>query len=77
MTKVRTALTIVDDIWRAVRIRAARTGKRSSEIIEAALRRDSGFNLLERLWIHNDMSEEEAMNLALEAQGSVRGSREA
>lgn len=72
MTKIRTTLTIDEEVWKAVRVRAARTGKRDSDVIEAALRRDLGFDLLERLWDRNDMSEDEAMALALEAQGLAR-----
>lgn len=72
MSKIRTTLTIDEEIWKAVRVRAARTGKRDSEVIEAALRRDLGFDLLERIWARNDGPEDEAMALALEAQESVR-----
>jgi hypothetical protein len=72
MTKVRTTLTIDGEVLKAVRVRAARTGKRDSEIIEAALRRDLGFDLLEQIWAKNDMPEDKAMKLALEAQASVR-----
>lgn len=72
MSKIRTTLTIDEEIWKAVRVRAARTGKRDSEVIEAALRRDLGFDLLERIWARNDSPEDEAMALALEAQESVR-----
>jgi len=72
MAKVRTTLTIDESVLRAVKVRAARTGKRDSEIIEAALRRDLGLDLLEQIWARNDMPEDEAMDLALEAQESVR-----
>ena len=72
MPKIRTTLTIDEEIWKAVRVRAARTGKRDSDVIEAALRRDLGFDLLERLWDRSDLTEDEAMALALEAQASVR-----
>lgn len=72
MTKVRTTLTIDSEVLKAVRVRAARSGKRDSEVIEAALRRDLGFDLLEQIWSRTDLSEEEAMELALEAQSSVR-----
>ena len=68
MAKMRTTLTIDDEVWKAVRIRAARRGQRESEFIEAALRRELGFDLLERIWAGNDMSETDAMDLALEAQ---------
>ncbi len=68
----RTTVTLDDDVLRAVRIRAARTGKRDSEVIEAALRRDLALDLLDELWATNDLDEDEAMDLALEAQAAVR-----
>lgn len=73
MGKVRTTLTVDDEVLRAVKVRAARTGKRDSEIIEEALRRDLGLDLLERLWERNDLGEGEATALAVEAQHETRG----
>lgn len=72
MTKTRTTLTIDEEVLRAVKVRAARTGKGESEVIEEAVRRDLGLDLMERLWSRNDMSEDEAMRLALEAQEDAR-----
>jgi hypothetical protein len=72
MAKTRTTLTIDEDVLRAVKVRAARTGKGDSEVIEEAVRRDLGLDLMERLWSRNDMSEDEAMNFALEAQEDAR-----
>jgi hypothetical protein len=72
MSKVRTTLTVDEDVLRAVKITAARTGKGDSQVIEEALRRDLGLDLLERLWARNDMPEEEAMALAVEAQRVTR-----
>ena len=72
MAKVRTTLTIDADVLRAVKIRAARTGKGDSDVIEEALRRDLGINLLEQIWAANDMDEPDAMALALEAQHAAR-----
>jgi hypothetical protein len=72
MSKVRTTLTIDEGILRAVKVRAARSGKGDSEVIEEARRRDLGFDLLERLWQRNDLDEDEAMALALEAQDWAR-----
>lgn len=72
MTKTRTTLTIDEEVLRAVKVRAARTGKGESEVIEEAVRRDLGLDLMERLWARNDMPEEEAMKLALEAQQAAR-----
>ena len=75
MPKTRTTLTIDEEVLRAVRVRGARTGKGDSEVIEEALRRELGFDLLERLWERNQLSEDEAMALATEAQDSARRRR--
>lgn len=72
MAKTRTTLTIDEEVLRAVKVRAARTGKGESQVIEEAVRRDLGLDLMERLWARNDMSEDEAMSLALEAQQAAR-----
>jgi hypothetical protein len=72
MTKTRTTLTVDEEVLRAVKIRAARTGKGDSEIIEEALRRDLGLDLLERIWTRNDLGEDEAVALAVEAQHRTR-----
>jgi predicted CopG family antitoxin len=72
MAKTRTTLTIDDEVMRAVKIRAARSGKGDSEVIEESLRRDLGLDLLERLWETNQLSEQEAVVLAVEAQHATR-----
>jgi plasmid stability protein len=72
MTKVRTTVTLDDDVLRAVKIRAARLGRGDSEVIEASLRRDLGLDLLDGLWAKNDLPEADAMALAVEAQHRTR-----
>lgn len=68
MSKVRTTLTIDDEVMKAVRVRAARTGKGDSEVIEDAVRRSLGLDLFERMWERANLAEGPAMELALEAQ---------
>jgi hypothetical protein len=72
MARVRTTLTIDEDVLRAVKVRAARTGAGDSQVIEDALRRDLGLDLLDRLWQRNDLSEDAATDLAVEAQHKTR-----
>jgi Ribbon-helix-helix protein, copG family len=72
MAKTRTTLTIDEDVLRAVKVRAARTGKADGQVIEDALRRDLGLDLLDRLWSRNDLTEDEAVDLAVEAQHATR-----
>jgi hypothetical protein len=72
MAKVRTTLSVDPEVLRAVKLRAAHTGKGESEVIEEALRRDLGLDLLDRLWAQADMAEDEATQLAVEAQHRTR-----
>lgn len=75
MAKVRTTLTIDEEVLRAVKVRAARSGKPDSQVIEEVLRRELGLDLLERLWSRNEMTEEDALQLAKEAQHKTRRRR--
>jgi metal-responsive CopG/Arc/MetJ family transcriptional regulator len=75
MPKTRTTLTIDDEVLRAVKVRAARTGKGDSEVIEEALRQHLGLDLLDRLWARNDLTEQQAMDLAVDAQHATRRHR--
>lgn len=72
MAKGRTTLTIDEDVLRAVKLRAARTGRGDSEVIEEVLRRDLGLDFLERRWAEASVPESEADALAIEAQHRTR-----
>lgn len=72
MRKARTTVSLDEGVLRAVRIKAARTGRRDSEVIEEALRRDLGIDLLERIWDSADLGEDEAIRIAVEAQHQSR-----
>ena len=75
MPKVRTTVTLDEEVLKWVKIRAARMGKGDSEVIEESLRRDLGLELLDRLWSKNQMPEDQAAALAVEAQHSTRPRR--
>ena len=72
---MRTTLTIDQEVLRAVKVRGARIGKGDSEVIEEALRRQLGFDLLDRLWERDDLGERQALGLAVEAQHTTRARR--
>ena len=72
MPKLRTTVTLDERVLRAVRVKAARTGKRDSEVIEAALRRDLGLELLGRIWERAELTEDEAIRHAVEEQHEAR-----
>ncbi len=77
MSKVRTTVTLDEEVLRLIKVRAARLGKGDSQVIEESLRRDLGLELLDRLWSENRMDEAGAMKLAREAQHSTRSRRRA
>ncbi len=60
---------------KAVKMRAARTGRGDSQVIEESLRRDLRLDLLDRLWERNNLAEREATILAVEAQHQARHPR--
>ncbi|MFN8224357.1 MAG: ribbon-helix-helix protein, CopG family [Gaiellales bacterium] len=72
MASIRTTVTLDEEVMRAVRVQAARTGRGDSEVIEAALRRELGFDLLDRLWANAELEPDAAARLALEAQHRTR-----
>lgn len=72
MPKTRTTVTLDERIMRAVRVKAARSGRRDSDVIEEALRRDLGLDLLDRMWQSADLAEDDALALAVEAQHKTR-----
>ncbi|MGH7902674.1 MAG: ribbon-helix-helix protein, CopG family [Candidatus Dormibacteraceae bacterium] len=75
MPRVRTTVTLDEEVLKWVKVRAVRMGKGDSEVIEDSLRRDLGLELLERLWSENQMPEDLALKLAVEAQHSTRPRR--
>lgn len=75
VAKVRTTLTIDDDVLKWVKIRAARTGMSDSAVIEQSLRRDLKLDVLDDLWANAGMSEAKASELAVEAQHATRPRR--
>jgi hypothetical protein len=70
--KIRTTVTLDEAVLRAVRVKAARSGQRDSEVIEKALRRDLGLELFEGIWARAELEEDEALRLAVEAQHQTR-----
>jgi hypothetical protein len=64
-------------VMRAARVRAARTDKRDSEVVEDALRAYLGFDVLAGVWARSDLGEDEAMRLAVEETHAVRADKRA
>jgi len=72
VAKTTMTVTFDEHVLRAVRAKAARTGKRDSEVVEQALRRDLGLDLVERRADAATLGEDEAVALATEAQHESR-----
>ena len=74
-TRRKVTLYVDEDVLRAARVRAARTDRRDSDIVEDALRSYLGFDVVERVWARSDLGEDEAMRLAVEETRAVRADR--
>jgi gamma-glutamyl:cysteine ligase YbdK (ATP-grasp superfamily) len=73
MAKTRTTVTLDKDVFRAVRIKAARTGKRDSQVIEESLRRDLGLDDLAEIWAKvTPAAEDQGMALATDELRAMR-----
>ena len=78
MPKTRTTVTLDEEVFRAVKIKAARTGKRDSQVIEESLRRDLGLEGLEDLWARvTPTPEDKGMALADAELHAMRKERRA
>ena len=64
------------EVAQALRVAAVRRKMKDSELVEEALRDKLGFTFMEESWeLNADLTEEEAMELALEAQCEMREKR--
>ena len=64
-----------EDLLRGAKVLAARTDRKDYEVLEDALRRYLGVEVLERVWGRSDLSDEDALEIAYEELESVRGAR--
>lgn len=75
--KKKVTLYVDAEVMRAARVRAARTDRRDSEIVEEALRAYLGFDVLASVWGRSDLDEDQAMALAVDAVHESRAERRA
>lgn len=73
MPKARTTVSLDEDVFRAVKIKAARTGKRDSQVIEESLRRDLGLDDLAEIWAKvKPAAEDEGLEVATDELRAMR-----
>jgi hypothetical protein len=77
MPRSKTTVYIDSDALRAARIRAARTGKTQSDVVEEALREYLGLAAMEQIRAKGDLGEDEAMRLANHELHALRRERRA
>ena len=77
MARSKATVYLDPEVLRAARIRAARTGKRDSDIVEEALREYLGLAVIERIRSKSDLDPDEAMRLAYDELHELRRERRA
>lgn len=70
MARVKTTLSIDEELMRHVRVRAARTGRTQSDVLDEALR--EGLGVVQRIRAKSEADENEALALASKAVHEVR-----
>jgi hypothetical protein len=75
MARTKATVYLDPEVLRATRIRAARTGKRDSDVVEEALREYLGLAAVERIRSRFDLDEEEAMRIANDELHAMRRER--
>jgi hypothetical protein len=75
--KKKVTFYLDEDVVRAARVRAARSDRRDSEIVEQALRQFLGFDVVEGVWARSDLNEDEAMELAVSEIHAMRDEKRA
>jgi hypothetical protein len=77
VARAKATIYLDPEVLRATRIRAARTGRRDSDVVEEALREHLGLAAIDRIRSSSDLDEEEATRLAYEELHAMRREREA
>jgi hypothetical protein len=75
MARTKTTVYLEPEVLRATRIRAARTGKRDSQIVEDALRQFLGLSVVDKIRAKADLDEGAALNLAYDELHALRRKR--
>jgi hypothetical protein len=75
MPRTKATVYLDPEVLRATRVRAARTGKRDSDVVEEALREYLGLAVVDRIRARFDLDDEEAMRIANEELHTMRRER--
>lgn len=75
MARTKATVYLDPEVLRAMRIRAARTGTRDSDVVEEALREYLGLAVIDRIRSRSDLDEEEALRIANQELHAMRRER--
>jgi hypothetical protein len=75
MARSKATVYLDPEVLRATRVRAARTGKRDSDVVEEALREYLGLAVIDEIRAKADLNADEAMKLANEELHAMRRER--
>jgi hypothetical protein len=75
MGRTKTTVYLDPRVLRATRVRAARTGKRDSDVVEEALREYLGLAVIDRIRARSNLTPEEAEAAAYEELQAFRRER--
>jgi hypothetical protein len=75
MRRAKATVYLDPEVLRVTRIRAARTGKRDSDVVEDALREHLGLAVIDRIRTGSDLDPDEAMRLASDELHAMRRER--
>ena len=75
MAKKKTTVYLDEELLRATKVAAARSGRREYQVFEAALRRYLGLEDVEAVWARSDLDEDEALDLAYREVHAARKSQ--
>jgi hypothetical protein len=75
MAKKKTTVYLDEELLRATKVAAARSGRREYQVFEAALRRYLGLEEVEAVWARSDLDEDEALDLAYREVHAARKSQ--
>jgi hypothetical protein len=75
MARSKATVYLDPEVLRATRVRAARTGKRDSDVVEEALREYLGLAVIDEIRAKANLDADEAMQLANEELHAMRRER--
>ena len=75
MARRKTTVYLEEDLLRAAKVRAARTGRKDYEVLEEALKTYLGFAALQKVWSKSNLDEQGALDLAYAQLHKARAER--